>query len=48
MTYCSREIRNKIKENKFLNEYNDDELDFIQTTTGKALYNHNLKSNRRR
>ena len=47
MNYNNRKIRNRIKENKFLNEYNDEELEFVQTTTGKALYKHNLPEQER-
>jgi hypothetical protein len=37
------EKKEKIKNNKNLNEYTDDELDFLKTRTGKALYNEEPK-----
>lgn len=33
-----RKIRDKVKNNKNLTTYNDDEIRFVQTTVGKALY----------
>ena len=35
-----KEVRNKLKYKKNLTTYNDDELKFLQTVTGKALYLH--------
>ncbi len=35
-----KELRDKLKNKKNLTTYDEEELKFLQTTTGKALFNH--------